>query len=116
MTVLPESVEIALDELRERGVADDVLDEWVDEWRRGLRDEHLHERPEPESERWSRFRDATTTEVEWIVEGLWPRGAFGFIAGPPGARKSWFGLATAVSVAAGKPLLGRFAVPWPTRV
>ena len=46
----------------------------------------------------------------WLVEGIWTRQAVGFIAGPPKACKSWFGLDLAVSVASGTACLGRYQV------
>src|SRR5262249_4858307 len=44
---------------------------------------------------------------DWLVEGLWPQRAVGFIGGPPKAGKSWLALDLAISVATGAPFLGR---------
>jgi hypothetical protein len=44
---------------------------------------------------------------EWLVDGLWPEKAVGFIGGPPKAMKSWLTLDMAISLATGKPFLGR---------
>lgn len=43
----------------------------------------------------------------WLIEGLWPEDAVGFIGGPPKAGKSWLGLDLAISVACGIPFLGQ---------
>ena len=52
---------------------------------------------------------------EFLVEGLWPKSAVGFIGGPPKAGKSWLTLDMAICLAAGIPFLGR-EVPSPKRV
>lgn len=49
----------------------------------------------------------------WIVEGIWTKGACGFIAGQPKSFKSWLGLDLALSVATGNPFLGHFPVREP---
>lgn len=46
----------------------------------------------------------------WIVDGIWTRGACGFIAGQPKSYKSWLGLDLAMSVSTGMPFLGHFRV------
>ena len=49
----------------------------------------------------------------WLVEHLWGSAAVGVIGGAPKCGKSWLALELAVSVASGRPCLGRFAVPAP---
>src|SRR6266699_3516369 len=44
---------------------------------------------------------------DWLVEGLWPQRAVGFIGGQPKAGKSWLALDLAISVATGTQFLGR---------
>lgn len=46
----------------------------------------------------------------WLIEDLWADEAVGIVGGEPKCCKSWLGLCMAVSVAAGVPCLGRFAV------
>jgi len=62
-------------------------------------------------EDWPTFRERAGERVPCLVEALWPEGAFGFIAGPPKAGKTWLGLALALSVVSGKRLFGRFEIP-----
>ena len=52
----------------------------------------------------------------WLVEGLWPRDAYGVFAAEDKAGKTWAILDLALSVAAGHPWLGRFACPPAGRV
>jgi AAA domain len=52
----------------------------------------------------------------WLVEGLWPRDAYGVFAAEDKAGKTWATLDLALSVAAGVPWLGRFACPPSGRV
>jgi AAA domain len=52
----------------------------------------------------------------WLVEGLWPRDAYGVFAAGDKAGKTWAILDLALSVAAGRPWLGRFARPPSGRV
>lgn len=49
------------------------------------------------------------TEVEWLVEGLIPDESLTFLVGDPKGKKSWFALETALSVAMGKKVAGRFS-------
>lgn len=49
-------------------------------------------------------------EVEWLVEGLWSAGAVGLVGGEPKCCKSFLALDLAVSVASGRPCLGRYPV------
>lgn len=65
---------------------------------------------------WSAFQRDAQADLPVLIRGLWPAGAFGFIAGPPKSRKTWLGLNLALSLATGKPLLGRFAIPNPQPV
>jgi hypothetical protein len=52
----------------------------------------------------------------WLVEGLWPRDAYGVFAAEDKAGKTWATLDLALSVAAGHPWLGHFACPPAGRV
>jgi hypothetical protein len=52
----------------------------------------------------------------WLVEGLWPRDAYGVFAAEDKAGKTWAILDLAVSVAAGVPWLGAFTCPPSGRV
>jgi hypothetical protein len=52
----------------------------------------------------------------WLVEGVWPRDAYGVFAAEDKAGKTWAILDLAVSVAAGVPWLGRFPCPPSGRV
>lgn len=53
---------------------------------------------------------ARPLEESWLIEGLWASEAVGVLGGEPKCCKSFLGLDMAVSVAAGVPCLGRFAV------
>lgn len=48
-------------------------------------------------------------EHRWLIEGLWGADAVGTIGGEPKSCKSFLALGMAVSVASGRPCLGRFA-------
>jgi hypothetical protein len=47
----------------------------------------------------------------WLIEGVWPRDAYGVFAAEDKAGKTWAILDLAVSVAAGAPWLGHFPCP-----
>jgi AAA domain len=47
----------------------------------------------------------------WLIEGVWPRDAYGVFAAEDKAGKTWAILDLAVSVAAGVPWLGHFGCP-----
>jgi hypothetical protein len=47
----------------------------------------------------------------WLIEGVWPRDAYGVFAAEDKAGKTWAILDLAVSVAAGAPWLGHFGCP-----
>lgn len=55
-------------------------------------------------------------EQRWLVEGLWAEEAVGIVGGEPKCCKSFLALDIAVSVAAGRPCLRRFAVKKPGTV
>ena len=46
--------------------------------------------------------------VTWRIEGIWPRGCSGFVAGPEKGGKSWVGLEMAAAMATGTAFLDRF--------
>lgn len=52
----------------------------------------------------------------WLVHSLWGRAAVGILGGAPKCCKSWLALELSVSVASGKPCLGRFDVEDPGTV
>jgi hypothetical protein len=52
----------------------------------------------------------------WLIEGLWPRDAYGVFAAEDKAGKTWAILDLAVSVAAGTPWLGHYPCPPSGRV
>jgi hypothetical protein len=52
----------------------------------------------------------------WLIQGLWPRDAYGVFAAEDKAGKTWAILDLAISVAAGVPWLGHFACPPSGRV
>jgi hypothetical protein len=58
----------------------------------------------------------TAAQEQWLVRSLWGRAAVGILGGAPKCCKSWLALELAVSVASGKPCLGRFAVEDPGAV
>ena len=45
--------------------------------------------------------------VDWLVEGLIPRGSFVLLLAPPGSYKTFFALNLAKCLAQGEPFLGR---------
>lgn len=49
----------------------------------------------------------------WLIGDLWGREAVGFVGGTPKSCKTWLALELAISVASGRPCLGRFAVAEP---
>lgn len=55
-------------------------------------------------------------ERRWLIEGLWGHRAVGIAGGEPKQYKSFLALDVAVSVASGRPCLGRFHVAQPGRV
>ena len=68
------------------------------------------------AESWATFRDLSDSEPEMLVAELLPSGCLAFIASRPKAGKTWLALSLAISVATGRPYLGRFAVPEPRPV
>jgi hypothetical protein len=52
----------------------------------------------------------------WLIQGIWPRDAYGVFAAEDKAGKTWAILDLAISVAAGTPWLGAFACPPSGRV
>jgi len=55
---------------------------------------------------WPTFRDEAPEGHRWLVEGLLPAGALGFVAGPPKKGKTWLGIGVALALATGRPLVG----------
>ncbi len=73
---------------------------------------------EEEPCRRERFRLVTARELaepvpamRWLIEGVWPLGSYGPLAGEKKTLKTWHLLALAVAVAAGVPAFGEFTVP-----
>ncbi|GAB3535908.1 hypothetical protein GCM10027403_14840 [Arthrobacter tecti] len=54
--------------------------------------------------------------MRWLVQGVWPEGSYGTLAGEKKTLKTYLGLSLALAVASGKPFLGRFPVPEPRPV
>jgi AAA domain-containing protein/primase/DNA polymerase family protein len=54
--------------------------------------------------------DSPPPAVGWLVDGIWPEGARGWIAGEAKLGKSWLALELAVCIAAGVPFLNRHEV------
>lgn len=67
-------------------------------------------------ETWDEFSAKAGEQIPTLVDGLWPEQALGFIAAPPKKGKTWIALALGISVATGKPYLGRFRVQQPRNV
>lgn len=59
---------------------------------------------------------AAEPETCWLIEELWGHDAVGIIGGEPKSFKTFLALSMAVSVASGRPCLGRFAVKRQGRV
>ena len=57
--------------------------------------------------------ESVPPEQRWLVDTLWPAEAVGVIGAQPKSAKTWLGLELAVSIASGKPCLGRFEVKKP---
>lgn len=74
------------------------------------------DRPRIAVEDWLTFRSLAGERVPFLVEGLWPEGALGFIASPPKKGKTWIALGLALSVATGSDYLGAFKVTEPRSV
>lgn len=51
------------------------------------------------------------TPPGWLIEGFWPVGSHGIIAGPPKSYKSILVMEMAISIATGTSLFGMYAVP-----
>jgi len=65
------------------------------------------------SETWAQFRDASSDDPRWLVEGLLPEGVLAFVSAPPKRGKTWYALALSLSIASGRPLFGEYAIPEP---
>lgn len=62
------------------------------------------------------FMAQTVENTEYLVTGMWPDSAIGFIVGPPKSFKSFFTLELAFAIATGKAFMGEFPVPSPRTV
>lgn len=71
-------------------------------------------------ERFRRYSAADLAQapepMRWLVESVWPAGAYGVYGGAKKTLKSYMLMALAIAVASGHPFLGRFAVPEPRPV
>ena len=47
-------------------------------------------------------------EIEWMIEGIWVKGARGLIAGNPGVGKTWLALDMLLAVATGGLCMGKY--------
>jgi hypothetical protein len=52
-----------------------------------------------------------SSELEWLIEGLWVAEGVGIVGGNPKAGKTWLALDLALSVASGTPALGVYPIP-----
>lgn len=77
-----------------------------------MRDEDIpFGKPPPwSSQPWSEFRDEAREEIRFLIRGLWPEAALGFVAAPPKRGKTWVMLAAAIAIATGRPLFGEYEV------
>ena len=50
---------------------------------------------------------------QWLIEGVWPSGDYGVLAGEKKSGKTWSALDLAASVASGTPWLGTFTIGAP---
>ena len=57
------------------------------------------------------FLSTEVAEPEWLVEGIWPEHAIGFVSGPPKSFKSFYVLEMAFAIATGHRFLSQFGVP-----
>lgn len=48
--------------------------------------------------------------LEWMIDGLWTKGAKGFLVGQPNLGKTWVALDMLISYVTGLPCLGKFPV------
>lgn len=62
------------------------------------------------------FVAADVTAPRYLVEGIWPEQAIGFISGQPKVFKSFLALDLAFALASGGMFLGRYQAPQPQRV
>jgi len=63
--------------------------------------------------KWTSYSDLMSSEIDqpgWMIEGVWQKTSHGMIAGEPKTYKSVIATDMAVSVASGKPFLGKFPV------
>lgn len=63
--------------------------------------------------KWTSYSDLMSSEVDqpgWMIEGVWQKTSHGMIAGEPKTYKSVIATDMAVSVASGRPFLGKFPV------
>ena len=49
-------------------------------------------------------------KVQWTIDDWLPASTIGFVVSPPGSYKTWLLMDLAISVASGKPFLGKFPV------
>lgn len=57
------------------------------------------------------FRARRFPQPNWLVEEIWTRGAFGFLAGESKTYKSLLGMDLAISIATGTSFLNTFRIP-----
>ena len=67
----------------------------------------------PLKKKWISYSELLATEIDkpkWMIEGIWQEGSHGIIAGEPKTYKSVLATDMAVSVASGRPFLGKYPV------
>lgn len=66
-----------------------------------------------EQKNWVSYSDLLSMQIDqpgWMIEGVWQRNSHGMIAGEPKTYKSVIATDMAVSVASGRPFLGKYPV------
>lgn len=64
-----------------------------------------------EVESWETFKGRAAQRIPMLVRGVLPEGAFGFLAAPPKAGKTWAACDLAVALVTGTSFLGTWEVP-----
>lgn len=63
--------------------------------------------------RYASFMAVELPEPKWMIQDIWTAGSHGIIGGEPKTSKTGISLAMALSVASGKPFLGKYKVHTP---
>lgn len=71
---------------------------------------------EPMSHRSTDFLNIEVKPPSWLIRGIWPEHAVGFVSGPPKSFKSFLTLELAYAIATGRPFLDQHEVESPKTV